>query len=439
MPNNKHLDFPARVKIEDGLNNNLKIRAIADSLDKHPSTISKEIKLHRFRHRSKSARFNYNACAHRYDCKKKNVCDVCNTDKYYKYCRNCGLCNDSCPDFKKHLCIRLEKAPFVCNGCGKRRSCNLEKMLYKAEYAQNDYRKLLSEARSGISFSEEELAELDAIISPLVQKNHSPHHIYVNNKDLIMASERTIYRLIDDGAISAKNIDLPRKVRFRARKKKRTVKVDKRCRIGRTYEDFKAFLEKHPDIPVTQIDSVEGKKGGKVLLTIHFVKAECMFAFIRDHNNSASVISVFDSLDETLGRELFMKLFKVLLADNGSEFSNPSKIEFDKKGVMRTRLFYCDPQAPFQKGSAERNHEFIRRFIPKGKSLDGFTQADISLMMDHINSYTRESLGNKSPYDMLEFLYGSEVLGLLGCHRISPNDVTLNRSIFRKENGDDDR
>ena len=74
MPNNKHLDFPARVKIEDGLNNNLKIRAIADSLDKHPSTISKEIKLHRFRHRSKSARFNYNACAHRYDCKKKNVC-----------------------------------------------------------------------------------------------------------------------------------------------------------------------------------------------------------------------------------------------------------------------------------------------------------------------------------------------------------------------------
>ena len=158
-----------------------------------------------------------------------------------------------------------------------------------------------------------------------------------------------------------------------------------------------------------------------------------MFAFIRDHNNSASVISVFDSLDETLGRELFMKLFKVLLADNGSEFSNPAKIECDEGGALRTRLFYCDPQASYQKGSAERNHEFIRMFIPKGKSLDGFTQADISLMMDHINSYTRESLGDRSPYDMFEFLYGSEALDLLGCHRISPNDVTLNRSIFRKE------
>ena len=106
---------------------------------------------------------------------------------------------------------------------------------------------------------------------------------------------------------------------------------------------------------------------------------------------------------------------------------------------MRTRMFYCDPQAFYQKGSAERNHEFIRMFIPKRKSLDNFTQSDISLMMDHINSYTRESLGNKSPYDMFEFLYGKEALDLLGCHRISPNDVTLNRSIFRKESNDDDR
>lgn len=436
----KHLDLSDRITIENGLNNNLPLRSIAASLGKHPSTISREIKLHRFKHRSRSLRFNYNACAHRYDCKKKNVCDVCNTDKYYNYCRNCGLCNDPCPDFIKLTCRRLERAPFVCNGCDKlRRNCNLEKLIYKAETAHKGYKDLLSEARSGISFSEDELAELDSVITPLVDKNHSPHHIYVNNKDSIMVSERTIYRLIDAGAISAKNIDLPRKVRFKPGKKKRVFKVDKRCRIGRTFEDFNAFLDEHPGIPVTQIDSVEGRKGGKVLLTIHFVKAECMFAFISDHNDSASVISIFNSLDALLGRELFEKLFRVVLADNGSEFSNPSKIESDESGVMRTRMFYCDPQASYQKGSAERNHEFIRMFIPKGKSLDGFSQADISLMMDHINSYTRESLGDRSPYDMFEFLYGPEALDLLGCRRISPNDVTMNRSVFRKEATHDDR
>ena len=99
----------------------------------------------------------------------------------------------------------------------------------------------------------------------------------------------------------------------------------------------------------------------------------------------------------------------------------------------RTRLYYCDPGAPYQKGSAERNHEFIRMFIPKGTDFAAYSQSQISLMMDHINSYGRESLGNRSPYDMFAFLYGQDVLDLLECHRILPENVTLNRSVFGTE------
>lgn len=101
--------------------------------------------------------------------------------------------------------------------------------------------------------------------------------------------------------------------------------------------------------------------------------------------------------------------------------------------ILRTRIFYCTPSAPYQKGSVERNHEFIGMFLPKGMDFSSFTQEDISLMMDHINSYSRESLGNKYPYDMFSFLYGQKFLDLLGYHRIPPQDVTLSRSIFRKE------
>lgn len=248
-----------------------------------------------------------------------------------------------------------------------------------------------------------------------------------------MVSERTIYRLIDSRIISAMNMDLPRKVRYSARKKSSSVKVDKACRIGRSFDDFTAYMTEHPFLPVTQLDSVEGKKGGKVLLTIHFVKAEFMLAFLRDHNDSQSVIDIFERLYLELRPDRFMKIFKVCLTDNGSEFSNPKAIEFDRQGNLRTRIFYCNPSAPYQKGSAERNHEFIRMFFPKGSDFSSFTQEDISLMMDHINSYSRESLGNKCPYDMFAFLYGQKILDLLGCHRIPPQDVTLSRSIFRKE------
>jgi len=312
----------------------------------------------------------------------------------------------------------------------------LKKQYYHADLAHNDYLSLHSDSRRGISFSEDELRHIDDIVSPLIRQGQSPHHICVTNQDRLMISERTLYRLLDSGLISARNIDLPRKVRFRVRKKKKVLKVDKKCRIDRTYEDFQNFLKEHPDIPVVQMDSVEGKKGGKVLLTIHFVKAEFMLAFLRDFNDSQSVIEIFNQIDACIGREMFRKIFPCILADNGSEFSNPSAIEFDDEKNRRTRIFYCDPQASWQKGSAERNHEFIRFFVPKSKPFDPFSQDDISLMMDHINSYSRESLSNKSPFEMFRFFYGAEILDLLGCHLIPPQDVTLNRSVFKKGKGE---
>ena len=248
-----------------------------------------------------------------------------------------------------------------------------------------------------------------------------------------MVSERTIYRLIDARIISAMNMDLPRKLRFKGRRKKKEYKVDKKCRFGRDYDCFRKFMEENPDTPVTQLDSVEGKKGGKVLLTIHFVKCEMMLAFLRDANTARSVTDIFDFLYNGLGDVEFESIFRLCLADNGSEFSNPMAIEFDPvDGVRRTRVFYCAPNAPYQKGSAERNHEFIRCFIPKGTDLGQYSQNDITLMMNHINSYSRESLGNKCPYDVFRFLYGDKLLKLLQCTTIPAQQVTLNKSVFRK-------
>ena len=91
-------------------------------------------------------------------------------------------------------------------------------------------------------------------------------------------------------------------------------------------------MEEDPDTAVVQIDSVEGKKGGAVLLTVHFVKPEFMLAFYREHNDSRSVTDIFNALYELLGLADFRKIFPLLLADNGSEFSNPSSIELTEEG-----------------------------------------------------------------------------------------------------------
>lgn len=158
------------------------------------------------------------------------------------------------------------KPPYVYNGCDKRNLCNLEKRFYYASDAQKEYELVLSESRSGISLSEAEVRHLETLFSPLIRQKQSPHHICATNKDSIMVSERTIYRLIDSRILSAMNMDLPRKVRFSARKNKVHLKVDKTYRIGRTFECFNTYLSEHPDIPVVQLDSAEGTKGGKFFL-----------------------------------------------------------------------------------------------------------------------------------------------------------------------------
>lgn len=434
MANQKHLTEQDRVLIQEMLAQKCSFKQISKMLDKDPSTISKEVRNHIIVKYTGYNGKGYNACIHRHECELSHICNVCKSPVKHKKCKNCIACNSNCSRFEKYFCPKLKKPPYVCNSCPDRfTGCTLEKHFYYANEAQKEYLNTLSESRKGFNFAEEDLQYLDSVITPLIKQGQSPHNICINNPDTIMISESSIYRLINASLLSAQNVDLSRKVRFRIRKKPNEFKVDKACRIGRTYDDFQKFMEANPDTFVTELDSVEGKMGGKVLLTIHFVKSELMLAFLRDHNDSKSVTDIFNYLYHLLGPEIFSNLFQVCLTDNGSEFSNPKDIEFDENGIQRTRVFYCDANAPYQKGSAERNHEFIRYFIPKGKDFSSYSQDDISLMMDHINSYSRKSLGNKTPYEMFAFFYGKNILDLLKCHPVSQKAVTLNRSIFSKE------
>jgi IS30 family transposase len=291
---------------------------------------------------------------------------------------------------------------------------------------------MLVESRAGANITEDELLALDEMVSPLIRRGQSVHHIVTSNADKFNISEKSIYRYVDGGLLTAKNIDMPRVCRMKPRKTKPVVhKVDSGCRIGRTYAEYETFTKETP-VSVVEMDSVIGRIGGKVLLTLMFTSCDFMLAFIRDRNTSQSVIDTFDWIYEVLGAKTFGTLFPLLLTDNGSEFSNPLKLEFDNGGNRRTRIFYCDPNASFQKPHVELNHVFIRRILPKGKSLDNLEQPDISLMMSHINSYPREKLGNKSPVEMFGFIYGWEELEKLWITKIPANEILLKPALLKK-------
>ena len=157
-----------------------------------------------------------------------------------------------------------------------------------------------------------------------------------------------------------------------------------------------------------------------------------MLSFLRERNTARSVTEIFEWLYSTLGHELYCRMFPVILTDRGSEFTNPVAIECTEFGVIRSRVFYCDPQRSDQKGGCEVAHEFIRRILPKGSSFDHLQQSDINLMMSHINSYTRKKLGNQSAYRLFSFFYGESVLPSLGIHEIPANDINLTPRLLNK-------
>ena len=159
-----------------------------------------------------------------------------------------------------------------------------------------------------------------------------------------------------------------------------------------------------------------------------------MLMFLMPDGTAASVKRIFDYLERGLGLERFQRLFPVFLTDNGSEFKKVDELELTEDYECRTKVFYCDPMASWQKPHIEKNHEYIRYVLPRGKSLNPYTQEDMTLLMNHINSTRRPGLGNKAPYELVDEQNEDiqALFSLLKMDFIPPDEVHLKPDLFTK-------
>lgn len=178
------------------------------------------------------------------------------------------------------------------------------------------------------------------------------------------------------------------------------------------------------------MDTVIGRKGGKVLLTFFFRKSSLMVAFLLDRCTQECVTDAINNISDDIGLELFKSSFPIILTDNGSEFLDPLKIEYDSNGNQRTKVFFCDPMASYQKPHLEKNHEFIRYVVPKGRSFDHLNQKKITLLMNHINSVSRKGLNNTSPFKLAQLLIANRLLDALSFEEIHPDEVHLKEELL---------
>jgi IS30 family transposase len=384
----KHLTFDDRIEIQECLNRGMTFKAIGLRIGKDQKTISKEVKKH-------------------IEQKDDTVVQLGSGMKLY---------HAACPS---HL-----KAPFVCNPCmDKHRKCKYPKRYYRAKAAQKEYEALISEAREGIPLNKESFYEMDRLVSKCLKDGQHLYHI-TQTHDLGV-SKSTIYRHLKKGYLSASPFDFPRVVKFKARRERRGEYVPKALKIGRTYADFRVYIDENDISSWVEMDTVIGRKGGKAIVTFDFTFCNFMFGLLIDNMTAAEVAEKIGLLKARFTSEGagFGDVFPTMITDNGGEFSNVFAIENDVDGERETMLFFCDPYQSSQKSKVEKNHTLFRDIVPKGESFDDFTQHTVNTIFSHINSVKRKIYQGKTPFELFAFIYGENCAEVLGIRKIPAADV----------------
>jgi IS30 family transposase len=419
-----HLSLQEREIILTGIINGSTKTSIANTIGKEKSTVGKEIKLHRF---------------------ISSKCNMPLECKNYKKCSHNHQCTLSCPDYCKFICNRRDRSPGCCNGCSNWSKCHFDKYKYDPEKAEFEYRQSLVDTREGVNLTTSEAKHIAEIIAPLLKKGQSPYQILQVHPEIGIC-EKTLYNYIEQDLFSEIAgicpMDLRRQTSRKLPKKRANdykKRADRSYLLGRTFKDYTSYLEVNPDAFVMQMDTVYNSEAGPFIQTFKFLCAGILFAILHKEKTASSMVSGIDLLESILGETTFEKYANIILTDRGTEFSNADAIETRKDSSRRARVFYCDPMRSNQKGSLENNHIELRYILPKGVDLSKLgliDQNSLNLALSHINSTTKEALGNKSPIDLAAFLYPDlmDKLFAFGIHRIEPDKVTLKPYLLKANN-----
>ena len=228
----------------------------------------------------------------------------------------------------------------------------------------------------------------------------------------------TLFRYINNGYLTTKRIDLPYAVKYKKRKHNKKYdyssnnKID---RTGHTYLDYLSYIHKNPGINVWQLDFLGAIKTDSnnilsfILPNIHFTLITLI-----NNPNSSKIVSFFDSLEQKIGTEAFIDLIPVILTDRDPNFTDIDGICFSKiTGEERCKLFFCNPYVSNQKPNVENINKQLRRFFPKGKSVDNYSQKDIIEKNLILLKSPLKSLDGYIPEDAFKKVYGDELFNKL--------------------------
>ena len=435
----RQLTLKERKEIEEGLARGDSFRSIARLIGRSPSTVSREVRENRH---VKAFKGRKGACRDRNWCKRVGVCAECVREG--AYCAGCDArdCRDHCAAYADQMaCDALVSAPWVCNGCRKNRyGCNRQnRFVYDAQVAQKASDVRRSESRRGIDMDPERAEVALSHIKDGLSRGLSPYEISVLYADVVGVHRSTIYRWVDAGYGGLTNLELERKVGFRPRDRRRPRRSTSHS-PKRSHDEFEKLPRGLRDAR-TELDCVVGRSVDRqAVLTLYNLPCHVQLALLVSAHDCASVKGALADVRAVMPPRMHERWMRVGLTDNGDEFADEDGIgellgERVADGARGVRLYYCDPRQSQQKAGCEKNHTEIRQLLEKGAfAFDELNGRDMAVLMSHVNSNPRESLGGKTPIQMLRFVYGDDdadaLLDALGIAEMGRDELMLKPEIL---------
>ena len=211
-----------------------------------------------------------------------------------------------------------------------------------------------------------------------------------------MVCTKTIYNYIDLGLMTIKNADLPQKLRRNTKKQK--VQKHKR-HLGRSIEERPIEVNARESFGHWEIDTVIGvkTKDDDVLLTLAERTTRNYISKQIPSKSADAVMAALEELKIEYG-SMFDSVFKTITSDNGQEFAKLSELE----ASTDTKVYFTHPYSSFERGTNERHNGLLRRFIPKGRRIDGYSMDEIAYIEDWCNNLPRKILGYRTPAELFE-------------------------------------
>jgi len=243
--------------------------------------------------------------------------------------------------------------------------------------------------------------ELARIVAAKLKKLWSPYQIagwlkatYPNDENF-QVSHETIYRTLyiqTRGALKKELLQHLRRTRAMRRSRHHTQKTDDHGKISNaiSISERPASAEDRAVPGHWEGDLIFGTNNSQIATLVERNTRYVMMAKV-DGKDTETVINALIKHAHKLPRELY----KSLTWDRGKEVADHQRFTL----ATDIKVYFCDPQSPWQRGSNENTNGLLRQYFPKGTDLSLHSQAKLNSVARQLNERPRKTLDFETPAD----------------------------------------